>query len=386
MLPWWRFRRTVALENRSGMDALSFGVMCRRRSRSIVVAALVVVLGAAACDRSDGTGDPLSEAEAAAAGGDWVAAFTAYRAVASAHPDDEAAVEGVATSALHLVDAVPDLPVATEVALLRWLEGQEQWDDVLSVLGASVVAIPAGWGPMGSDDGAPDERPAREVYLDAYLIDRYEVTNLEYAAFLVSGGEPPPVYWTDGSFPSGAATQPVVGVSWRQANSYCEWVGKRLPTEAEWERACRGTDGLSYPWGDHWEPTRANVTMAPLDDPDDAWAWLGPGSDRPAALASVGEPLGGSSPFSACNLADNASEWVADWYDPAAYTFLPAENPIGEGPEWNHSIRGGAWLFRHSDSHAMIDKSRCASRNSSHSADDPRVGFRCAAPAPGERR
>ncbi len=347
---------------------------------SIVVAVLAVVLGATACG-PDGTNDPLSEAEAAADAGDWVAAFTGYRVVAAAHPDDEAAVEGVATSARHLVDAVPGLQVATEVALLRWLEQQQQWDDILSVLRSSVVAIPASWGPMGSDEGAPDEQPARLVYLDEYLIDRYEVTNLEYAAFLASGGEPLPVYWAGGGFPSGAATQPVVGVSWSQANSYCEWAGSRLPTEAEWERACRGSDGRFYPWGDRWEPSRANVTMSPLDDPDDAFAWLDPGSDQPAALTLVGEPLGGASPFGVCNLADNASEWVADWYDPDAYALLPAVNPIGLGPEWNHSIRGGAWLFRHSDVMAMIDQSRCPSRNSSHSADDPRVGFRCAADA-----
>lgn len=248
-----------------------------------------------------------------------------------------------------------------------------------AILGASTVAIPAGWGVMGTDGGRPDEQPSRSVYLDGFRLDRYEVTNLQYAGFVEATRERPPRYWRDGSYADGTAAWPVVGVSWKQASAYCAWVGKRLPTEAEWERACRGTEGRIYPWGDEWQPANTNVAVVPLADPDDAWAWLAGTEPAPATPAPVGEPLGGESPYGVSNLAGNASEWVADWYDSRAYATLADENPVGAGPEWNHSIRGGAWLMRHGDENLMVERSRCAFRNSSHSADDPRVGFRCAA-------
>ncbi len=244
-----------------------------------------------------------------------------------------------------------------------------------------MVLIPGGRAVMGSESGRPDEQPVRDVSLDPFWIDRYEVTNEQYAAFVAAVAGRPPVYWSDGAVPLGAARLPVVGVSWPEAQAYCAWVEKRLPTEAEWERACRGSAGLTFPWGDAWDPAAANVTMVPLRDPDDAWAWLASPAGAPAALEVVGSRPD-VSPEGVCDLGGNAAEWVADWYDSAAYSRLPDANPVGDGPPWNHSVRGGAWLFRHDDADLMVDTSRCAARNSSHSADDPRVGFRCAAAAP----
>ncbi len=350
--------------------------MPTRRTASIV--AMVLMALAAGCAADDLTDRHLTAGDAAAAAGDWIAAFDEYLLAAEAAPDHEAARVGLDTAADRLTAMVPGLPVAEEVQLLRWLEEQDRLSDVAAVLNASVVSIRSGWTEMGSSTGRPDEQPARPVYLDAFAIDRYEVTNLQYAAHLRQTDERAPIYWIDGAYPAGAATQPVVGVSWQQAASYCTSMGKRLPTEAEWERACRGEDGLDYPWGEQWEAANLNTTLMPLKDPDEAWTWLASPANAPAQLRSVGDPVGGASIDGVCNLAGNAAEWVADWYHRDAYSTLERVNPLGTEPQWNHSIRGGAWLFRHDDPDLLVKQGRCMFRNSSHSAADPRVGFRCA--------
>jgi iron(II)-dependent oxidoreductase len=237
------------------------------------------------------------------------------------------------------------------------------------------VVVPAGWFEMGSDAGGPDERPVRRVYLDAYEIDRFEVTNAEYRAFVLSTGIAAPRYWTGRDYPAGTGTEPVVGVGWRDACAYCAWTGGRLPTEAEWERACRGGEGSTYPWGDVWAPSRANVEAAPsATHVEDAWGLLVVEALGAPGLRPVGSLPSDESACGVSDMAGNASEWVADWYDPNAYAGLPARDPVGAGPEWNHVVRGGAWLVLG----APAETSRCSARNASHSYDDPRVGFRCA--------
>jgi formylglycine-generating enzyme required for sulfatase activity len=215
------------------------------------------------------------------------------------------------------------------------------------------------------------------VYLDAFEIDRLEVTNAEYRAFVVDSGTTAPRYWEGADYPAGTGAEPVVGVGWQQACAYCDWVGERLPTEAEWEKACRGTDGAVYPWGDSWGVAPANVRWAATGRIDDAWALLAFEELGAPGLRPVGSYPNGASPYGAMDMAGNASEWVADWYW-TGYADQPIRNPVGTGPEWNHSIRGSAWFNLRAGSAELGDASRCSSRNSSHSYDDPRVGFRCA--------
>lgn len=358
-----------------GRDEPSDESVAMRLQLSALVVVSILVSALAACSASE-FDEYMSAAEAAATAGDWLEAFDRYTDALELRPQDEGASAGAHQTATQLAGEVPLASISGEVRLLRWLESTGRLDDAVRLLDASVVKISSGSAPMGSPGGRADEQPQREVYLDAFAIDRYEVTNAQYARFIAATGEAAPPYWTDGTYPAATAMHPVVGVSWRQADTYCNSVGKRLPTEAEWERACRGPDSSDYPWGDEWLPDAANVTQHVLGSLDGAWAFLT--STTAPGLLPVGDPKAGVSGFGVCNLAGNASEWVADWYDANAYSILSDVNPIGAGPEWNHSLRGGAWLFRQDDAALLTDKSRCAFRNSSHMGADPRVGFRCA--------
>jgi formylglycine-generating enzyme required for sulfatase activity len=276
------------------------------------------------------------------------------------------------------------IPTTIQIRIIRWLARNDNVVELAAILDQCTVSIPAGDFIMGSDGGPQDKRPQHSVYLDAYQIDRYEVTNAQYARFLLETGQKPPRYWAEGKYPTEQSGMPVVGVSWSQAQAYCQWIGKRLPTEAEWEKACRGTEGQLYPWGDTWDASLANVGYAHLSGwpamLDEGWAILQTPLPHPAlpGLEPVGAYPVGSSPYGVFDLAGNASEWVADWYNWADYSGLPAENPIGTGPPWNHSVRGSAWFDRRGQQELVADLSRCARRNSSHSYDDPRIGFRCA--------
>lgn len=261
-------------------------------------------------------------------------------------------------------------------------------DELAIALDSSLATIPAGEFTLGSAAGREDERPERQIDLDAYEIDRYEVTQVQYRRYLRATGAKAPRYWDEGYDIRGKELWPVVGVSWKDAQAYCEWTGKRLPTEAEWEKACRGPDGNIYPWGDAWAADQANVGLKQAErwplSIDAAWQYLQSDPQVPGlpGLQPVGSYLEGISLYGVFDLAGNAAEWALDWYTWEGYANIPERNPVGEGPPWNHSIRGSGWFDRRGLEGMVPFLSRCAARNSSHSADDPRVGFRCARPAP----
>jgi formylglycine-generating enzyme required for sulfatase activity len=251
---------------------------------------------------------------------------------------------------------------------------------------APVVAFAAGWFVQGSDDGEADERPKRLVYLDAFALDRTEVTNARYAAFLEATNGPAPPYWVAGRPPPGCDDAPVLAVSWSDAAAYCAWVGGRLPTEAEWERACRGTAGRTYPWGDAWDASRTNIAAGTPasgqpEPTDAAWQYLAsvptPGAPGPRPVGSL---PAGATPEGVVDMIGNAAECVADWYNWAGYDGLPERNPQVTGPPWNHVVRGYGWLDRLAVADWVAADARCAARNSAHVAIDIRVGFRCAVP------
>jgi formylglycine-generating enzyme required for sulfatase activity len=324
---------------------------------------------------------------AAATEGRWPAAFLRYDTLFQLDPDYRDVRDRLAETAHNSLGDVPgEVGLETEVRLLRWLARAGEWAALAETLDRCTVPVLGGAFTMGDDAGDDDERPQRRVSVDAFEIDRYEVTNVQYQRFVRETGRRAPRYWDGHTYPAGQHDYPVVGVSWEDADAYCTWAGRRLPTEAEWEKACRGRDGRAYPWGERWDPGRANVGLGARDawPPGiaDAWALLKamPADARDLGLRPVGSYLSGASPYGVVDLAGNVEEWVADWYSLRAYRELAAQNPLGQAPEWGRSIRGSAWVYRSGLEHWVEDWSRCAARNASHAYAHPRVGFRCVRP------
>jgi len=233
-----------------------------------------------------------------------------------------------------------------------------------------MVTIPAGEFLMGNPEGKgrADEWPQRSVYLDAFAIDQVEVTNQRYMAFVaITGHRNPPNPYGAGALLSvkGIEHLPVVQTTWYDAKAYCSWAKKRLPTEAEWEKAARGTDGRRFPWGN--EPAtskRANF--------DREW-------EDEKTLYPVGSLPGGDSPYGLKDMAGNAREWVSDWYDPDYYKHAPDRNP--QGPDKKgvvRSIRGGSW---HSP---VADITTSARGRGGFALQTHGTGFRCARSVEGE--
>ena len=254
-----------------------------------------------------------------------------------------------------------------------------------------MVLIPAGTFQMGSTTGDVDEAPVHTVELDAFYIDQHEVTNAEYRVFVTATGYPPPrgigytaVYellkqgyepWNDPDF--NHPDQPVTTVTWFDATAYCEWAGKRLPTEAEWEKAARGgLEGTRYSWGNA-EP---NDTTANFADSQTEFEWRSADvNDGYLFTAPVGmfQPNG----YGLFDMAGNVWEWCADWYSTTYYsdaqsTESPLRNPKGPDTGKRRVLRGGTW-------YRAVHTIRNAERISDYPNNSLNVvGFRCAKDAP----
>ena len=275
--------------------------------------------------------------------------------------------------------------------------------------GAAMVLVPAGEFVMGSNSGdiasllrrhpkangaiLKDEVPRHRIFLDAFYIDKYEVTNAHFQQFVQATGyrtqaesegggkirtgaktwaDVPDATWRaprgQGSSIAGLEAHPVVQVSWHDAKAYCTWAGKRLPTEAEWEKAARGTDGRLYPWGNEFDGTRANFCdrNCPFEWQDAAV------DDGSRSTTPVGSYEAGKSPYGAYDMAGNVWEWVADWYDATYYRRSPARNPQGPTSGTQVVLRGGSWLYTVPDFRATERAGVPSERRNEN------IGLRCA--------
>jgi formylglycine-generating enzyme required for sulfatase activity len=223
-----------------------------------------------------------------------------------------------------------------------------------------MVTISAGPFIRGTNDGGFDEQPQRTIFLDAFFIDRYEVTNHQYQQFVVATGHRKPGlpsrYAKSGSKVRGV-NQPVVFVSWEDAAAYCRWRGKRLPTEAEWEKAMRGVDGRLWPWGNREQPNGAN------------WARVQDGHE---VSARVGTFATDRSPYGVMDGAGNVIEWVDDWYHETYYKDSSERNPVSPEHGTYRVLRGGGYTTTGLDI-------RITSRSKMMpDFRDETIGFRCA--------
>jgi len=273
------------------------------------------------------------------------------------------------------------------------------WED-----GSVMVYVPAGEFIMGTSDAYvdsvmetcgeckrewfDDEKPQHKVFLNAFWVDSTEVTNAQYATFLNSiGGHKGKcdgqdcidtkdedsdsyIFYQEGQYilESGYQNHPITEVGWHGAKAYCEHYGRRLPTEAEWEKAARGLDARIYPWGDKWDSGKVNFCDASCE-----YDWKDTQTDDGyQRTAPVGDYLDGASPYGALDMVGNVWEWVADWYDDDYYGNSPEANPLGPDSGSYKVMRGGCWdtgsvhmrvAYRHEDWPSI--------RNAN-------LGFRCA--------
>jgi len=195
--------------------------------------------------------------------------------------------------------------------------------------GRLMEVIPAGAFTMGSATGDADEQPVHQVYLDAFSMDKYQVSVRQYARFLEATHHEVPPDWSTMNRPQ-HQNRPVANVDWMDADAYCHWAGKRLPTEAEWEKAARGTDARVYPWGNE-PPTRFHANSG-----KEVWS-------SHTVLTPVGTFEEGKSPYGIYDMAGNVWEWVSDWYDQDYYKTSPSQNPTGPSTGGHKVIRGGSW-------------------------------------------
>jgi formylglycine-generating enzyme required for sulfatase activity/predicted Ser/Thr protein kinase len=200
--------------------------------------------------------------------------------------------------------------------------------------GMEMVYVPAGEFLMGSTDAnsqaGEDEKPQHTVYLDAFWIDRTEVTNAQYRLCVEAGAcrAPTECDWGEPTYDDASkADHPVVCVSWDDARTYCQWAGAWLPTEAEWEKAARGTDAQLYPWGNDWDSNKCNTAEG------------GVGGTTPVGKYSPA----GDSPYGCADMAGNVWEWVNDWYDSSYYSSSPDRNPQAPDSGDLRVLRGGSW-------------------------------------------
>ena len=235
------------------------------------------------------------------------------------------------------------------------------FDAYQTVVGADnreMVLVPEGVFTRGAADGEFDEKPQQDTYLDAFYVDKYEVSVKDYEAYrrATKYVKPSVPFFQGDERIFDTPEYPVVGVSWHDAVNYCTWANKRLLSEAEWEKAARGTHGSVYPWGNEFLPQRGNIAGT-----EDGYEYMAP----------VGSFPMGRSVYGVYDMAGNVAEWVNDWYDQFYYALAPMMNPPGFAESKNRVFRGGSWDSRKTDVRAAKRFAATPGRK------DSTLGFRC---------
>ena len=238
------------------------------------------------------------------------------------------------------------------------------------------VRVPAGEFLMGSDkskdpQAQSNEMPQHKIHLDEFLIGKYPVTERQYQVFVKKTGQKAPSHWKNGSLPPGREEHPIVNVNWGDANAFCKWAAQvsgcavRLPSEAEWEKAARGTDGRIYPWGSQkLDKKLCNFDAGILE-----------------LFSTKTTPIGkyspqGDSPYGCADMAGNVWEWVGDWYDGTYYQKSASSNPAGPSSGQVRGLRGGSWLNNGNDLRAAYRLRYDPGVTNNY------IGFRCARSSP----
>lgn len=247
---------------------------------------------------------------------------------------------------------VVEVPAAQDFSMYKTIVGDD---------GREMVQISEGPFVMGSrdNDSDPDEKPEHQVYLKGYFFDKHEVTQFAYDRFakMTKRAKRKVEVFEDDPAKLLKPEHPMVAVTWDDAEAYCKWAGKRLPTEAEWEKAARGEGKRRYPWGDDFVVAYANI-----DGNEDAFRYLAP----PGSFES------GRSPYGIYDMTGNVGEWVSDFYDENYYRKSPYRDPKGPDQGDQRVIRGGSW--RETKRNVRASK-RFQAKPWRH---DVTVGFRCA--------
>ena len=213
-----------------------------------------------------------------------------------------------------------------------------------------------------------DDFPAHKVYLDAFYIDKTEVTNADYARFVETTGATKPWHWPKGRIPQGEERFPIYNVNWKEADAYCKWEGKRLPTESEWEKASRGgLDRKKFSWGD------VDPGVAAYDEASGPAPTGRPPANVNSARAAIAVGSFPPNGYGLYDMTGNVWEFCNDWYDKTYYTISPKRNPQGPATGLYKVVRGGGWS----------DDDERVFMNHFRNFTDPdlrasTIGFRCA--------
>ncbi len=334
---------------------------------SVIYGAVIVILGLIAGCGEGSSNSPrvIDSFEASSIG---VAANSEVTLTVSAADDDGddltytyQSTEGTISGTGNVVTWIAPATAGDYIITVSISDGELNTEHLITITvveDETMVLIPAGEFQMGDhlNESWDHERPVHTVYLDAFYMDIYEVTNAQYQKFVDATGHSESEYSDDPNF--NAPDQPVIYVDWDDAMAYVEWVGKRLPTEAEWEKASRGgLTGKRYPWGDEISYDDANYDGA---GGKDVWP-------------DTSSPVGSFAPngYGLYDMAGNVWEWCADWWDGGYYANSPDNNPLGADSGEARVLRGGSWYDASSDLRVAVRGRGFPS----YSTDI--VGFRC---------